>query len=82
MQLDKDLQAKQEARDLAKQADLAQQELFFCSQKQLDAIVEAIADAFSDAAAELARMAYEETGFGNVLALIWQSPSRIRSAIR
>ena len=66
MQLDKDLQAKQEARDLAKQADLAQQELFFCSQKQLDAIVEAIADAFSDAAAELARMAYEETGFGNV----------------
>ena len=35
MQLDKDLQAKQEARDLAKQADLAQTELFFYSQKHL-----------------------------------------------
>ena len=65
MQLDKDLQAKQEARDLAKQADLAQKELFFYSQKQLDTIVEAIAKAFSDAAAELAQLAYEETGFGN-----------------
>ena len=66
MQLDKDLQAKQEARDLAKQADLAQKELFLFSQEKLDTIVEAIAQVFSDAAAELAQLAYEETGFGNV----------------
>ena len=66
MQLDKDLQAKQEARDLAKQAGLAQTELFSFSQEKLDAIVEAMADAFSAAASELAQMAVDETGFGNV----------------
>ena len=66
MQLDKDLQAKQEARDLCKQAQLAQQALFFYPQEKLDAIVEAVAGAFSAAAAELAQMAVEETGFGNV----------------
>ena len=66
MQLDKDLQAKQEARALAKQAEAAQQLLFSCSQTQLDAIVTAIAKAFEKAAAELAQMAVEETGFGNV----------------
>ena len=66
MQLDKDLQAKQEARDLCKQAELAQRELFFFSQEKLDAITEAVAKAFEAAAAELAQMACEETGFGNV----------------
>ena len=66
MQLEKDLQAKQEARDLAKQADLAQKELFLFPQEKLDAIVEAVADAFCANAAELAQMAVEETGFGNV----------------
>ena len=66
MQLDKDLQAKQEARDLARRADLAQKELFSCSQEKLDAIVAAVAGAFAAAAAELAQMAVEETGFGNV----------------
>ena len=64
--MDKDLQAKQEARDLAKQADLAQRELFSFPQEKLDAIVEAVAKAFSAAAPELAQMAVEETGFGNV----------------
>ena len=66
MQLDKDLQARQEARTLAKQAESAQKELFFFSQEKLDAIVRAVAKAFSAAAAELAQMAVEETGFGNV----------------
>ena len=66
MQLDKDLQAKQEARDLCKQADLAQQALFSYSQERLDAITRAVAKAFGAAAPELAQMAVEETGFGNV----------------
>ena len=66
MQLEKDLQARQEARTLASQAALAQQALFSYSQTQLDAIVRAVAKAFEKAAAELAQMAVEETGFGNV----------------
>ena len=64
--MDKDLQAKQEARDLAKQASLAQTELFTFSQDKLDAITRAVARAFASASAELAQMAVEETGFGNV----------------
>ena len=64
--MDKDLQAKQEARDLAKQAELAQKELFFFPQEKLDAITRAVAKAFEAAAPELAQMAVEETGFGNV----------------
>ena len=51
---------------MAKQAESAQKELFFFSQEKLDAIVRAVAKAFSAAAAELAQMAVEETGFGNV----------------
>ena len=66
MELDKDLQAKQEARNLAKQAELAQLELFTYCQERLDAIVAAVAKAFEAAAAELAQMACRETGFGNV----------------
>ena len=66
MQLDKDLQAKQEARTLAKQAELAQKELLFFPQEKLDTVVEAVARAFETAAPELAQMAVEETGFGNV----------------
>ena len=66
MQLDKDLQAKQEARALARQAELAQQALFGYSQEQLDTITAAVAKAFEASAVELAQMAVEETGFGNV----------------
>ena len=51
---------------MAKQAESAQKELFFFSQEKLDAIVRAVAKAFSAAASELAQMAVEETGFGNV----------------
>lgn len=66
MELDKDLQARQEARCLAKKAHEAQQKLCRMSQKELDAIVEAMASAFQAAAGELAQMAVTETGFGNV----------------
>ena len=65
MELDKDLQARQEARQLAKQAEIAQKQLVAMSQQQLDAITEAVAAAFSKAAVELAELAVRETGFGN-----------------
>ena len=64
--MDKDLQARQEARDLAKKAFDAQQKLCRMSQSQLDDIVKAVADAFAASAGELAQMAVEETGFGNI----------------
>ena len=66
MELDKDLQARQEARDLCKQAFEAQKVLRQMPQEQLDRIVKAISVKFSDAAGELAKLAVEETGFGNV----------------
>ena len=66
MELDKDLQARQQARDLARAAKNAQKALSQMPQQKLDAIVQAIAKAFSACAAELAEMAVQETGFGNV----------------
>ena len=66
MEFDKDLMARQEARALAKAAEAAQHVLAELPQEKLDAIVEAIAKAFSQAAAELAELAVGETGFGNV----------------
>ena len=64
--MDKDLQAKQEARDLTRQAQSAQELLFSFPQEKLDDITRAVADAFAAAGEELAAMAVEETGFGNV----------------
>lgn len=66
MELDKDLLAQQEARALARGAQSAQVTLARLSQQQLDAIVEAVASAFSKESSRLAEMAVEETGFGNV----------------
>ena len=66
MELDKDLKARQEARDLAKIAEAAQKQLAQLPQEKLDAIVEAVAKAFFAAALELAELAVRETGFGNV----------------
>ena len=66
MELDKDLQARQEARELLKQAEQAQKQLARMSQSQLDGIVKAVCDAIFDAATELAELAVRETGFGNV----------------
>ena len=65
MEFDKDLKARQEARDLARAAEKAGEILCRMGQEKLDAIVEAIAVAFSAAAPMLAKMAAEETGFGN-----------------
>lgn len=65
MELEKDLAARQEARELCRRAEQAREKLAQMSQTQLDAIVEAMAKAFSAAAVELAELAAKETGFGN-----------------
>ncbi|MBQ9166945.1 MAG: acetaldehyde dehydrogenase (acetylating) [Oscillospiraceae bacterium] len=65
MDIDKDLAARQEARVLCRQAELAQKKLAEMTQEKLDAIVENVAKAFSLAARELAELAVKETGFGN-----------------
>ena len=66
MNFDKDLSARQEARDLSARAASAQRILAELPQERLDAMVEAVAKAFSREAPALAQMAVEETGFGNV----------------
>ena len=66
MEIDKDLAARQEARELCRQAENAQKILAKMSQAELDSIVEAMAEAFSAAAEVLAEKAVAETGFGNV----------------
>ena len=64
---DADLLSVQEARSLAARAKAAQQALAGFSQEQVDRIVDAAAQAARAQAAErLARLAHEETGFGNV----------------
>ncbi len=65
MELDKDLQARQEARALAKKASEAQKKLSQMTQQQLDNIVKAVSEAFQKEAARLAQMAAVETDFGN-----------------
>ena len=65
MELDKDLAARQEARDLCIKAEKAQRILAQMPQEKLDTIVKKIADAFAAAAEELAKLAVQETGFGN-----------------
>ncbi len=64
MELDKDLRSRQEVRTLCIQAQKAQEQLASFTQEQLDRICEAIAAAGMAHAAELGRMAFEETGFG------------------
>ena len=66
MELSKDLLARQEARDLAAEAEKAWRQLSGMRQQQLDSIVEAVAKAFSREAVMLAELAVRETGFGNV----------------
>ena len=66
MDFDKDLAARQQARELARQAEQAQNRLCEFSQEQLDRIVEAVAAAFSGEAVPLAEEAVRETGFGNI----------------
>ena len=59
--------SEQEAiRELMTKARAAQRELSTYSQKQIDVIVRAIGKAVFDHAEELAELAFEETGMGNV----------------
>ncbi len=66
MELAKDLKSRQEVRDLVEAAELAQRRLRELSQQELDRIVEAMAEAGSRCARELAELAHRETGFGTV----------------
>jgi acetaldehyde dehydrogenase (acetylating) len=63
---DRDLISIQEARQAVERASEAQKEFAAFSQEQIDAVVEACADAATAAGEQLARVAVEETGFGNV----------------
>lgn len=63
--VDKDLSSIQEARDLVRKAREAQQCFASLGQKDIDQLVEAIARVMQVMAEDLARLAVEETGFGN-----------------
>ncbi len=65
MNVDKDLSSIQEARNLAKKAKEAQLEFKEFNQSQVDKVVKAMVDAGLAASERLAKMAHEETGFGN-----------------
>ena len=65
MELDQDLQARQEARDFLKRAEQAQKTLASMPQEKIDAMVCAMAEAFAGHAEDLAQKACRETGFGN-----------------
>jgi acetaldehyde dehydrogenase (acetylating) len=63
---DADLLSIQQARSLAARAREAQKTLAGFTQEQVDRVVDAMAAAARQGAERLARMAHEETGFGNV----------------
>lgn len=65
MELDKDLRSRQETRELLAAAQTAFEELKHFDQAKLDRIVDAVADAGEKNAAQLAKLAVAETGFGN-----------------
>ena len=65
MKLDRDLESIQLVRNLVARAVKAQQELMNMPPESLDRIAKAIADAGAQNAEMLAKMAVEETGFGN-----------------
>jgi acetaldehyde dehydrogenase (acetylating) len=64
---DPDLISIQEARAAVEWASKAQKQFAEFSQAQVDAVVDACAAAATDAGEQLARVAVEETGYGNVL---------------
>lgn len=64
-ELDKDLQSLQSARQLVRNAKKAQAILATFSQQQIDAIVKNVAGEAALHAEVMAKMAAEETGFGN-----------------
>src|SRR5579863_4880679 len=63
---DRDLISIQEARQAVERASEAQKQFARFSQEQVDAVVEACALAATEAGESLARLAVEETGYGNV----------------
>jgi len=63
---DRDLISIQEARQAVERAIEAQKKFAAFSQEQVDAVVEACADAATAAGEQLAHVAVEETGYGNV----------------
>ncbi|HBQ3103513.1 TPA: acetaldehyde dehydrogenase (acetylating) [Klebsiella quasipneumoniae subsp. similipneumoniae] len=65
IELDNDLQSRQNARELVRNAKKAQAMLATFSQQQIDAIVKNVAQEAAHHAEALAKMAAEETGFGN-----------------
>lgn len=65
MELDRDLQSIQQVRQLIREAKAAANQLATFSQAQLDAIVAEITTACAAQAEKLAKMACEETGYGN-----------------
>lgn len=66
MEFDRDLLSRQQTRRLIERAAQAAEELKHFDQTKIDRIVAAIAEAGEKNAENLARMACEETGFGNV----------------
>lgn len=65
MELDRDLKSRQEVRILVENAHQAQEALSKLDQPAIDRIVKAMAQAGERDAAELGKLAAEETGFGN-----------------
>jgi acetaldehyde dehydrogenase (acetylating) len=63
---DRDLISIQEARQAVERASEAQKKFAAFPQEQIDALVEACAAAATEAGEQLARLAVEETGYGNV----------------
>lgn len=63
--IDKDLQSIQETRCLISKAKLAQKQYQSFTQEQIDTIIEKMSKAAEDARERLAKLAHEETGFGN-----------------
>lgn len=63
---DKDLLSRQQARQLAQKAKEASEILAGFSQSQIDAVIDAVAQAADREAENLARMAVEETGYGRI----------------
>lgn len=55
-----------EVTDLIQKAKAAQAEYKNFNQKQVDAVVDKVAEQLTEAAEKLARLAIEETGLGNV----------------
>src|SRR5690554_6309166 len=64
--LDRDLASLQEMRDLVRKAKAAQKEYKQCSQEKIDQVVKALAMRMEKESENLAKLAVEETGYGNV----------------